>query len=237
MVSDNSSRSSRSSSISSVSSSMGAPNPAKLAVQATCRSAKLQLQGQKDSLKKLICITSGDDFSSNVMMDFTPSPDSYSACGSVPDFSNFSLSTPQLTPTQPSFGDSGRGTNTSVLRDSSPSPRRSSAHSKGRKRGRGSDDLSSLQRQVRKLVSCSETIAEDAVMPDAFQASSFLLPTVNPADIEVKAMQLPSSLSPHRLALQREMGRKRACCGDEAPVFAARGGRVNMGAGGFLSMS
>jgi PHO85 cyclin-5 len=214
MVSDNSSRSSRSSSISSVSSSICAPTQANLAVQATCRNAKLNCQGKRNPME-LSCLTTQDDLINGMgSADYMSSPDSYTGPtgGPVPDFSNFCLTTPKVNYNNLAAQEAARSLRPSLSPSSSQTA--TPTNRSGRKRGRGSEDFSSaLQSQVRHLlgtgscpVSRDSTDADIAV--DAFAA----MPSFHRSTTAVK---LPSSrLSPHRLAVQKDMGRKRFC-GDE----------------------
>ncbi|KAH0538076.1 hypothetical protein FGG08_005288 [Glutinoglossum americanum] len=220
MVSDTSSRSSRSSSISSVASSICAPNQAKLAIQATCRSAKLR--GREEALKSFIPIASTEDLTYLGSMDFMSSPESYtSAPGPIPDFSNFSLSTPRQNPMPCRRRDAAKEAARS-LRDGLIHRQRpvqlacDSPTANGRKRGRTSDDFSALHQQVRNLIACSRDQKERAGMSDPLDSHS--QPTVYPTEMEVKRAQSPTRLSPRRLPLQKEMGRKRACCGEEVTM-------------------
>lgn len=214
MVSDVSSRSSRSSSISSVSSSICAPSQPRLAVQATRRCANLQLSGRREPPRNIAMAQFTEDLS---CLEFTSSPESYpnSACP-VQDFAEFSLRTPREMPAKSGCGDlyqaAARGlcelatNHQRVL----PVPRPSA----NRKRGRDSAD-SSLQHTVRHLMSMQNRNEDDStILPDSRTADSFLVPT----EMGMKAVQSPSSarLCTQRLPLQKEMGRKRACCGEEA---------------------
>ncbi|KAI9786394.1 MAG: hypothetical protein M1839_006854 [Geoglossum umbratile] len=232
MISDTSSMSSRSSSISSVASSICAPNHARLAIQATCRSAKLR--GREDAMRHFVPMSSAEDLTYLGPMDFTSSPESYSgAPGSTPDLSNFSLNTPRQNPVPCRRRDAAKEAARS-LRDSyihqqrTPQLTCNSPTTKSRKRGRGSDDLSSaLQQQVRNLIACSRDQTERADVPDTMASDPYIPPPLYQAEIEVKRAQSPTRLSPRRLPLQKEMGRKRACCGEEA----AMGGRNATGPG------
>jgi PHO85 cyclin-5 len=218
MVSDSSSRSSRSSSISSVASLACAPNQAKLAIQATCRSAKLR--GREDGLRTFIPMSSTEDISYLEAMDFTSSPEPYtSAPGPIPDFSNFSLSTPRQNPVpcrrRDAAKEAARSLRDGFIHRQRPSQLAcSSPTNKGLKRCRVSDDFSALHQQVRNLITCSRDQKERADAPE----NPHLLPTVFSAEMEVKRAQSPTRLSPRRLPLQKEMGRKRACCGEEVTM-------------------
>ncbi|KZF20924.1 hypothetical protein L228DRAFT_182165 [Xylona heveae TC161] len=241
MTSDNSSasssRSSRSSSISSVASSLCAPPSANfLAARATCRNATL-----KGSAR---AIRGGSVFEDVLeSAECTSSPESYAgSVHSVPDFSNFSLSSgtpyersvssraPPCETVQPSCLMLNQGTESgdgsSVLR--------------GQKRSRGCEEPS-LQRHVRKLMA-SQSLRGDMVVQDRSSTStpSILLdrsyqstPTVVGTGVEdgavvAKATQLPTSFATYRLPLQKDMGRKRACCAEEARVVPDAGSRPSM---------
>jgi hypothetical protein len=152
MISDHSSvssRSSRSSSISSVSSLLCAAPNASLAMQATCRNAKMFQKG----IRSLDCVS--EDAKPDIM-DLTSSPDSYTN-----DFHNFSLGNSCHTPTP--------SNPTSIARDMSTVVRRAarsreytpvspsspvSPHQLSRKRSR-TDSAEDLQCQVRNLMAPS----------------------------------------------------------------------------------
>ncbi|KAI9872911.1 MAG: hypothetical protein M1830_001066 [Pleopsidium flavum] len=214
MVSDVSSRSSRSSSISSVTSSICAPNQPRLAIQATRRCANLQLSGRKDHIKNIVMTQFAEDLSS---LEFTSSPESCSSTTCpVPDFAEFSLRTPHEMPAKPGCSDLYQAAAHGLCQLASNNPRvyPNPLSSANRKRGRDSADLS-LQHNVRHLISTNNRNEDDStILPDSRIADSFLVPT----ELDVKAMQSQSStrLCPRRLPLQREMGRKRACCGEES---------------------
>ncbi len=213
MVSDVSSRSSRSSSISSVASSICALSKPRLAIQATRRCANLQMSGRKENPKNLGATQFPEDISS---LEFTSSPDSYySPSCTVPDFADFSLRTPRGIPAISGCGNlyqvAAHGLcELATSNDkgfSTPTP------SLNRKRCRESVDLS-LQHNVRQLVCTSDRNEDDSsILPDSRIADSFLVP-----EISMKTAQPPllARLCTQRLPLEKDMGRKRACCGEAA---------------------
>ncbi|KAF2649943.1 hypothetical protein K491DRAFT_609792 [Lophiostoma macrostomum CBS 122681] len=96
----------------------------------------------------------------------------------------------------------------------------SSAQS-SRKRGRSSVDL---QQNVRHLLHSSRSTSflrgERTVLPDRSLAQSFLL-----AGSERKGLQSPKHTVPERrLPIQKDLGRKRTCCGSEAAQQIRREG-------------
>lgn len=214
MVSDSSSRSSRASSISSVSSVAWAPN-AKLAKLATCRNAGLPYpvqQKEKESAEMVPSVVPSESLSS-------------------PDFDGFHIndvSEPTPVPFQ--------------QRDEVSPTTRTEEVAKGRKRCRSSVDMS-LQQNMRNLVS-SETVAAETlltldpsilqrtpgIIPDGSVASSFLLQTPGgrtpSSTFDAKALQSPFAVVPEvRRPVQKDLGRKRACCASEvAQVLHARSG-------------
>jgi len=147
----------------------------------------------------------------------TSSPESYTT--SVPDFSNFSLGTPHEVLAQPQGCDVQQDP-TGCLRElANRTPSQltpTSSAIKGRKRNRGSDDLN-LQRHVRKLMA-SRSQTDSMVPADQAVAETCLLPSASEMllDMPEKAAQSPTRISSYRLPLQKDMGRKRACCGEEA---------------------
>ncbi|KAI9839725.1 MAG: hypothetical protein M1837_002044 [Sclerophora amabilis] len=246
MISDSSSRSSRSSSISSVSSSICAPSQAKLAVQATCRNAKLCQRGTNENAKLSGCAQTGAEQPAHAMgWNLARSPDAYgSPVGIVPDFANFSLSTPREMPVQPTR----QGFSTPNLEDlSTPIARRSHASrsrsamesSKGRKRGRTPEGSVVLQHHVRDLLGTNGKQQDDrTVVADSAVACSYLLPTPTldsektvTDGVRPRALQSPSRLLPPRVPLQKEMGRKRACCGEEVAKLSSSMNNPRVGPG------
>ncbi|KAF2458112.1 hypothetical protein BDY21DRAFT_284690 [Lineolata rhizophorae] len=199
MVSDNSSRSSRSSSICSVSSSAAwAPSSqANLARMATCRNARLPypMPTQKESTCEYIA----------------------SEPVSSPDFENFNISDPNAV--------SMSGADESA---------------KSRKRGRASADLS-LQQNVRAMLSASSSTTSsttsstvtpssfssptpDAVLQDCSVASSFLLQSPSCVTPSAREPQSPCSGLERRRPVPKDLGRKRACCANEANLGVPREG-------------
>ena len=99
--------------------------------------------------------------------------------------------------------------------------------SRGRKRGRSSVDLAAkqaqlyrqmqLERETRELLRSSPSLLQD-VLPDRSVAQSFLVQTPESYATESKALQSPpGTTSPERrMPLQKDLGRKRACCATEA---------------------
>lgn len=195
MVSDNSSRSSRASSISSASSAGWAPSQTtKLCRLATCRNAKLAYlplpRCKEDSV-------AGDYATSEPM--------------SSPDLEGFHLDDDTTAlPFRPRIA-----------------PSASDAAAKSRKRGRSSTDLS-LQDNVRNLLNSSSPspyATPAIVLADPVAAKSFLLeqeqtPTldsVSSGTCSAKSLQSPkSTVRERRMPVQRDMGRKRTCCAQEA---------------------
>lgn len=214
MVSDVSSRSSRSSSISSVTSSICAPSQPRLAVQATRRCANLQLSGRKDHIRNIAIAQFTEDLS---CLEFTSSPESSSSSTCpVPDFADFSLRTPHEMPAKQGFGDLYQAAARGLCELAANNPRvlPNPMSSANRKRGRDSVDLS-LQHNVRHLITRNNRNEDDSsILPDSRLADSFLVPT----EMGTRAVQPPSSarLCTQRLPLQKDMGRKRACCVDES---------------------
>ncbi|KAL1636407.1 PHO85 cyclin-5 [Diplodia intermedia] len=214
MVSDNSSRSSRASSISSVSSAAWAPN-AKLAKLATCRNAGLPYpvqQKEKESSEVIPAIVPSESLSS-------------------PDLESFHIN------------DASEATPVPFQQNENVSPNtRSDEVAKGRKRCRSSVDMS-LQQNVRDLVNPEKLAAETllsldpsvlqrtpGIVADRSLASSFLLHTpgrpTSSSTFDFKALQSPFAVVPEvRRPVQRDLGRKRACCASEvAQVLQARAG-------------
>ncbi|KAF4537529.1 Cyclin PHO80-like protein [Lasiodiplodia theobromae] len=215
MVSDNSSRSSRASSISSVSSAAWAPN-AKLAKLATCRNAGLPYpvqQKEKESAEAVPTIVPSESLSS-------------------PDLEGFHIN------------DASEPTPVPFQQTENVSPNtRSEEVAKGRKRCRSSADMT-LQQNVRDLVNPEKLAAETlltldpsvlhqrtpGIVPDRSLASSFLLHTPGgrtpSSTFDMKALQSPFTVVPEvRRPVQKDLGRKRACCASEvAQVLQARAG-------------
>jgi hypothetical protein len=204
MVSDNSSRSSRASSISSASSvtsaNAWAPTSVKLARLATLRCAGLPCPGQQQMPSK--------NFESVGSITLEPI---YAEPMSSPDLDILHLSDSE-TPTQLPIRERD------VPQFESPS--------KGRKRGRSSVDLS-LQQNVRNflgsnarsyLADASNCVLEDRIVA---QPSYFLQSPCaqTPSAFGPKALQSPArSVPERRLPVQKDLGRKRACCASEANI-------------------
>ncbi|QDS70409.1 hypothetical protein FKW77_009453 [Venturia effusa] len=218
MVSDNSSRSSRTSSVSSASSvtsaNAWAPTSVKLARLATLRCAGLPCPGQQQ--------TSNKNFEQIGSITLEP------MCAepmSSPDLNILDLSDSDV-PTQLPVRVRD------VLESESPS--------KGRKRGRSSVDLS-LQQNVRDflgsnsrsyLADASNCVIEDrAVARPSYFLQSPCAQT--PTAFGPKALQSPARSVPEsRLPVQKDLGRKRACCASEANnILRFPHGRPGMWAG------
>jgi len=217
MVSDNSSRSSRASSISSVSSAAWAPAPSqnKLARLATCRNARLPCVAPLKE-KEIIDLTaeplSSPDFSSFHLDDVVevpaPSPLPLSACSKENARPQSSLS--------------------NALRASEDA-------AKTRKRGRSSADLS-LHQEVRALLNNPDWrpkgLGGAVVLPDRTVAESCMLSQTPrggrtpSASFAAKALQSPSERvsAERRKPVQKDLGRKRACCASEAQAGITRCG-------------
>jgi hypothetical protein len=103
--------------------------------------------------------------------------------------------------------------------------------SKGRKRGRSSVDLS-LQHNVRNFLGSSSRSyladASNCVIADrAVAHPSYFLqsPAQTPSAFGPKALQSPARSVPEsRLPVQKDLGRKRACCASEANIMRFQGG-------------
>jgi PHO85 cyclin-5 len=96
-----------------------------------------------------------------------------------------------------------------------------------RKRGRSSIDL---QQNVRHLLHSSRSTSflrsNTTVLPDRSVARSFLLPKDRSSSYtEAKGLQSPKHTVPEcRLPIQKDLGRKRTCCGSEAASTFRREG-------------
>ncbi|KAF2190499.1 hypothetical protein K469DRAFT_697757 [Zopfia rhizophila CBS 207.26] len=194
MVTDTS-RSSRASSISSVSSTGLAPNQARLARLATCRSARLPYPALQKCKEQF---------------EYAPSEPM-----SSPDLESFHIDDAEATP---------------VKVDSPIAPIAVSApiNTPSRKRGRSSVDL---QQNVRHLLHSSRSTSflrgETTVLPDRSIAQSFLLPGERTPSSSTgpKGLQSPKRTVPERrLPIQKDLGRKRTCCGSEAAQTFRREG-------------
>jgi len=104
--------------------------------------------------------------------------------------------------------------------------------SKGRKRGRSSVDLS-LQQNVRNFLGANSrsyladastcVIADTAIAQPSYFLQSPCSQT--PSAFGPKALQSPArSIPERRLPVQKDLGRKRACCASEASIMRFQGG-------------
>ncbi|KAK7537497.1 uncharacterized protein J3D65DRAFT_553888 [Phyllosticta citribraziliensis] len=205
MISDSSSRSSRASSISSISSAAWAPDTAKLAKLATCRNAGLPYQVQpkeKENAEYVPSILPSEPLSS-------------------PDLEGFHIN------------DTAEPTPVPFQRAELPPQSTAEDGAKGRKRCRSSTTDTSLQQNVRALLSQDQLAAETllamdmdrqtgftqpSVANDACIATSFLLndTTTTPLALSTKGLQSPFATVPEaRRPVQKDLGRKRACCASE----------------------
>jgi hypothetical protein len=214
MVSDNSSRSSRASSISSASSvtsaNAWAPTSVKLARLATLRCAGLPCPGQQQVLHKNF----------EIVGQITLEPMCVEPMSS-PDLDILRLSDSEMSTQLPIR-------ERDIQQFESPS--------KGRKRGRSSVDLS-LQQNVRNflgsnarsyLADASNCVFEDRAIA---QPSYFLQSpcTQAPSAFGPKALQSPArSVPERRLPVQKDLGRKRACCASEANIMRFQQGGPGM---------
>lgn len=205
MISDKSSRSSRASSISSVSSSTWAPHQARLARLATCRNARLPYPPPQKQQESAECAIASDIMSS-------------------PDFDNFNLDDMTASPLS-----------ITLQKLNTPGTVR-------RKRSRSSMDLSSQPDATQLLKSQPSFDLNDtafdyasmsnicnSILPDPNIAQSFLLHSSNDrtpcSTFSTKALQSPSrSILDRRVPVQKDSGRKRACCATEATEFLRRPG-------------
>jgi hypothetical protein len=207
MVSDNS-RSSRASSISSASSvssaNTWAPTSVKLARLATLRCAGLPYAAQQQMPQKEY----------EVVGSITNEP----ICAepmSSPDFDILRLSDTEM-PLR--------------AKQSQRNAPIMESPSKGRKRGRSSVDL---QQGVRALLGANARSyladASSCALPDRVMAQSFLVrspchrtPTSSngPMALQSPARSIPES----RVPVQKDLGRKRACCASEASIMRFQGG-------------
>ncbi|KAJ9666783.1 PHO85 cyclin-5 [Coniosporium apollinis] len=204
MISDNSRFSSRASSISSVSSAAWAPTGRpQLARLATCRNAGLPYVApckEKENMGYLPTEPlSAIDFTGLQLME--------SEATSLPHRPKAATEAPaQISPTR------------------------------GRKRGRSSVDLAAkqahlyrqmqLERETRELLQSSPTPIQDTVLPDRSVAQSFLVQTPESYAAESKALQSPlrATAPERRMPLQKELGRKRACCATEVAHIVPKEG-------------
>jgi hypothetical protein len=179
-----------------------------LAIQATCRSAKLCSRNKdlpRPYILPLPCTV--EDVSPYGDHDFTSSPESYTGpVSSVPDFAGFSLEMSREPPVVLPGSDCD-----DVRASLTPRSSSSTEFSTGQKRSRQSADLTyGLQQEVRESLATVDRGTEwDAVL-DAKPST-----VTQPRDDS-------GSLRPtQRLPLTKEMGRKRACCSEEAAKMLA----------------
>lgn len=190
MVTDNS-RSSRASSISSVSSANWAPSQAKLARLATCRNAARLPYMALSKCKE--------------QYEYAPSEPTEPM--SSPDLESFHIYDSDATP----------------VRVESPTPMEvPAAHYTSRKRGRSSVDL---QQNVRHILHSSRSTSflrgGQTILPDRSIAQSFLFSgdRTPSSGIGPRGLQSPKHTVPERrLPIQKDLGRKRTCCGTEASL-------------------
>lgn len=206
MISDSSSRSSRASSISSVSSAAWAPDTAKLAKLATCRNAGLPYQVQPKEREA----------------EYVPSILPSEGPLSSPDLEGIHID------------DTSEPTPVPFQRVELSTQSASEDGAKGRKRCRSSTTDTSLQQNVRALLSQDQLAAEtllamdmdhqtgftqpSSVAADDCIATSFLLnnDTTTPLAFSNKGLQSPFATVPEvRRPVQKDLGRKRACCASE----------------------
>ena len=215
MISDQLSRSSRASSISSVSSSnLGCqPNLARVAVR---RSANLPMttHPEYDSIKtaESISILSG----SNIYAEDTVTALEHLVFSDGPSAVN--------TPSPPMRRDSSvpaQAANGSLQRSPDGGPRRSSA--RPRKRGRPSNDMTNLHQEVRTILHATSPSLRPT-SSSQFPAAQTLLSLktgssgrTTPTGTELfQRPDIVRKLSmPQRLPVQKDLGRKRACCANE----------------------
>ena len=211
MISDQLSRSSRASSISSVSSSTWGYQP-NLARLATCRSANIPMtihaENEPAKLTEGLSIFSGN----NIYAEDAVTALEHLAFSDGPSAVN--TPSPIVSRNSPVAVTAVKGGS-----HSSPDagPRRSSA--RPRKRGRSSNDMSNLHQDVRAIL--------HATSPSLRLASS-QLPAECKTPTCVEMVQGPDVVrnpsATRRLPVQKDLGRKRACCAGEiyreSPVTA-----------------
>lgn len=259
MVSDRSSRSSRASSISSVSSSW-ASNQASLARMATCRNARLPCPPVKEKeglrFSDLLCVEPSQHVMSSAAAIAAAAEEAQNQDAAVTALQSFAFSDPGceiVMTTSPlplrskSFSVTVTGpttppTTSAPTTDSATDKPRSWHSVKGRKRGRSSADMSSLQQNVRNILRAgSPTLAAMRRSSGSSGISSTTATPTGPVasvppttatrftpsaagrgalDPDVRAAlqsQSPSRIpAERRLPVQKELGRKRACCASEA---------------------
>jgi hypothetical protein len=218
MISDNSSRSSRASSISSVSSAHWL-SQTKLARLATCRNVKLPYPGYAYYPKEASLV---EDHHLNVARS-SPSPELQRLVLSDGEFM-----TQVPLPVHDKLASPTNNCDEIILERSS---------SRTRKRGRSSVDFG-LQKHVRDLLQASPSIGQPHLMTsystshhtasDEFDAGS-LTPLDTCHRIRhsydmSKALQSSSKLIGDRLPVQKDLGRKRACCVGDVELKLRRSG-------------
>ncbi|KAI9737909.1 MAG: hypothetical protein M1834_009279 [Cirrosporium novae-zelandiae] len=212
MVSDISSRSSRSSSISSVASSSCAPCAPRLAVQAARRFATLQMAGQKDPSKTIARMSSSEEMYCH---ELSSSPEYYSgSLGRGANMTSCPLAQQASWNRDSVLG--AEAVQSEQQRMQLPTYNQSTLPLRCLKRGRQISTDISIHQTVRDLL--AEKNEEDGtVLSDNRLADSFLL---TPSTVEPpKEIQYPSSrVSPPKLPFPKSMGRKRACCCEEAGI-------------------
>lgn len=142
----------------------------------------------------------------------------YPALSKCKEQSEYAPSEPMSSPDLESFhiDDSDA---TPVTYDSPQSYAGATSTPSSRKRGRSSVDL---QQNIRQLLHSSRSTSflrgEQTVLPDRSVAQSFLLSGENtPSRSEPKGLQSPKHTVPERrMPIQKDLGRKRTCCGSEA---------------------
>lgn len=182
------SRSSRASSISSISSANWAPSQAKLARLATCRNASRLPYPALSKCKE--------------QYEYAPSEPM-----SSPDLESFHIYDSDATP----------------VRVESPTPMEVPAvHYTSRKRGRSSVDL---QQNVRHILHSTRSTSflrgGQTILPDRSVAQSFLFSEdrASSSGMGPRGLQSPKHTVPERrLPIQKDLGRKRTCCGTEASL-------------------
>lgn len=194
MITDNS-RSSRASSISSVSSAGWAPNQAKLARLATCRSARLPYPALSKCKEQY---------------EYAPSE-----AMSSPDLDSFHIDDADATPVKV---DSPAELSMHVAKPSRKRPRGRSSVDQTFMDPSSMD----LHHNVRHLLHTSRSASflrgQTTVLPDRSLAQSFALPKAyKSSGAEPKGLQSPKLTVPERrMPYQKDFGKKRTCCGTEA---------------------
>ena len=202
MISDQLSRSSRASSISSVSSSTWGCQPS-LARVAACRSANIPMtthvENESMKLNEGISILNGN----NIYAEDAVTALEHLVFTDGPSAAN--TPSPVVRRDSPVAVTAVKGGSLSSL---DKGPRRSSA--RPRKRGRPSNDMGTLHQDVRAIL--------HATSP-SLQLSSSQLPAEckTPTCVEMVrgSDPVPQLSVAQRLPIQKDLGRKRACCADE----------------------